>query len=103
MRSARYARTREPLFLALLGIATGLCAGIVSVAFRATIELAQSVILPAGGFSDTVADMRFLLPIVGSLLSIVAIYVITGGPAQTGVAHVVDRLEKAGARLPVAN
>jgi H+/Cl- antiporter ClcA len=103
MRSALYARTREPLFLALLGIAVGLCAGIVSVAFRATIEFAQSVILPPGGFSDTAAEMRFLLPIAGSLLSIAAIYVIAGGPAQTGVAHVVNRLQKAGARLPIAN
>jgi CIC family chloride channel protein len=103
MRSALYAGSREPLFLALLGIAVGVFAGAVSVAFRASIELTQSAFLPGAGFAALPATMRFLLPPLGVLLSIAAIYAITRRPAATGVVHIIDRLAHAGGRLPVAN
>ena len=58
--------------LAVLGIACGLLAALVMIAFRMVIELSQAALLPPGGPENYEAlppEARLLLPIVGALAS----------------------------------
>ncbi len=99
----RFRGSRDALALALLGLAVGACAGLVSIAFRGTIDLWQFFIVPSGGFGDIPDSARFALPVVGAVLTIGVLYLLARGPLQTGVVHVLERLDHAQGRLPLKN
>ena len=62
--------SRQALHLALLGIAVGVCAGAISIAFRRTIELCHTLTLPSAGFAAADSTLRFALPVLGTAVAV---------------------------------
>lgn len=93
---------RGALLLALLAVCMGGIAGIVSIAFRAAIELAQAFMLPRG-FEALALERRLVLPIAGTLCAIAVIFLLGRGRLSAGVVHVLERLACHDARLPFRN
>ena len=94
---------RDALALALFGLAIGLCSGVVALAFRGAIELAQFFLVPAEGYAAMGEAMRFGSPIVGAMLTVGVLYFVARGPVPTGVVHVLEELARAQGRLPFKN
>ncbi len=92
------------LLLSLLGLISGLFAGLIIVAFRLGIEHGQLFIFTADGansFESLGALARFALPLCGGL-------VLGGllqhlGPIRVGVLHVMERLAYHEGYLPLRN
>ena len=92
--------------LAVLGIACGLLAGLVMIAFRMAIELGQAALLPPGGVENYEAlapAMRFVFPLVGALVIIAIFQPLPELARCVGVVHVMERLAYHQARLPLRN
>jgi hypothetical protein len=100
---SRLRGSREAFALALLGILVGACAGIVSIGFRAAIELWQALVVPPAGFAAVDAALRFALPLLGTALGVIMLWLIARGPVHTGVPHVLERLGREDGRLPLKN
>ncbi|TSA11461.1 MAG: chloride channel protein [Betaproteobacteria bacterium] len=98
----RLAGQRGALVLAALGIACGVLAGAVTVAFRATIEIAQRFIVPRG-FDALTDEMRLALPVMGAVLALLVMIWLGRGRLRTGVAHVLERLSYNEGQLPLRN
>jgi H+/Cl- antiporter ClcA len=93
--------------LTLLGIVAGLLAGGVVLAFRAAIELGQTLMLPpgpSGNYEALAPWQRVLLPAsVGLLLGLVFDR-LPASVREVGVLHVLKRLQSPGReRLPPLN
>jgi H+/Cl- antiporter ClcA len=91
----RLAGPDAPLLLALLGILTGLAAGLLIITFRQLIELLQAGFLPAGAVEDYEALgawARLLLPVLGGLLIGLVFQWLARGQTVVGVVHVMERL-----------
>jgi CIC family chloride channel protein len=98
----RLADQRGALVLSALGLATGVLAGLVTVAFRVTIETAQRFIAPSG-FDALAQDARLALPFIGALLAIAVMGWLGRGRLRTGVVHVLERLSYNEGQLPLRN
>ena len=92
--------------LAILGLACGLVAGVLMLAFRLTIEGAQRVFLPDANpenYEALGALARVALPLGGALLIAVVFQWLPAAAREVGPAHVLAALERRRARLPLAN
>ena len=99
----RLAGQRGALVLATLGLACGVLAGAVTIAFRATIEIGQRFMAP-NGFEALTNEMRLVLPVLGTVLAIsVLIWLGRGRRLRTGVIHVLERLSYNEGQLPIVN
>jgi len=99
----RLASQRGALVLATLGLACGVLAGAVTIAFRATIEIGQRVMAP-NGFASLTNEVRLVLPVLGAVLAIsVLIWLGRGRRLRTGVIHVLERLSYNEGQLPIVN
>jgi len=92
--------------LAVLGIACGILAALVMIAFRMIIELAQAALLPPGGPENYEAlppEVRLLLPIAGALAIAAMFQPLPELVRHVGVVHVMERLAYHQGRLPLRN
>lgn len=92
--------------LAALGIACGLLAALVMIAFRMTIELSQAVLLPPGhleNYAGLPAVVRFVLPVAGAAALAAIFQPLPDLVRNVGVVHVLERLAYHQARLPLRN
>lgn len=100
----RLAREDALWYTSLLGLITGLLAGLVILAFRLLIEIAQTALLPGGGVENYEALSwwaRLLLPTLGGLLVGVLLYWCPAEPpCKVGIVHVMKRLAYHQGHLP---
>ena len=92
--------------LALMGLATGLTAGLVIAAFRLLIETTQAGFLPGGdgeNYEGLAPIWRFLLPALGGLFLGWIFHRLRPATREVGVVHVIERLEYYEGRLPLGN
>jgi len=83
------------LHLALLGLISGFLAGGTIVLFRFIVENIQDSILPGQGaenYEGLTASLRFLLPLLSSLLLALLFYHGSKGIRVLGIAHVIERM-----------
>ncbi len=102
----RAPRPDELLRLSTLGLACGLVAALLMIAFRVTIEAGQSLVLPEGppeNFGALPASMRMLLPIAGAVLVGAVFAAVPPAFRQVGVVHVMERLAYHQGVMPVGN
>ena len=102
----RLARAEALSLLSLLGILTGLLAGLVILLFRLSIEEIQSIMLPGGeseNFEALDALWRFTLPLGGALLLGLLFHFLSHAQRQVGVVHVIERLTYHQGHLPWQN
>lgn len=80
--------------LTLLGLASGLLAGSVIIAFRLLVEGSLAQWLPEHGeFFEGLSPLtRFALPFGGALMLLALLYAVKAPTRSTGVGHVLDRL-----------
>jgi len=91
----RLARPDALLLLALLGLLTGFLAGGVIVLFRFVVENFQDYLLPGNdpdNYEALSTGLRFLFPIVASLLLAFMFYKSAKGIRVLGVARVMERM-----------
>ena len=92
--------------LSLFGIACGLAAGALMIAFRAAVEGAQSLFLPGGNPENYEAlgvVPRVILPLAGAVLVGLMLQRLSPDAREVGPAHVLRALAEKGARLPLVN
>lgn len=91
--------------LTLLGLLSGILAGLVIVAFRLVVELPLAWLLPGHGenFEGLSQSLRFLLPLTGALTLGFSLQWLARRHYSTGVAHVLDRLQNHQGYLPLGN
>ncbi len=102
----RLARAEALPQLSLLGILTGLLAGLVIILFRFAIEGVQEHLLPGGNsenFEALSGLWRFFLPLGGALLLGIIFHLISREHTQVGVVHVMERLTYHQGQLPWQN
>jgi CIC family chloride channel protein len=102
----RLARAEALPLLSLLGILTGLLAGLVIILFRLAIEGVQGALLPGVGsenFEALAASWRFFLPLAGALLLGLLFQLLRRHLAEVGVTHVIERLTYHQGHLPWQN
>ena len=90
----------------LLGIFSGLTAGLIILAFRLLVEIPLSFSLPGHNpenFEDLPATLRFLLPVAGSLVLILLFWRLAPTHRKVGVVHVLERLGYHQGHLPAPN
>lgn len=90
----------------LLGIFSGLTAGLIILAFRLLVEIPLSFSLPGHNpenFEDLPATLRFLLPVAGSLVLILLFWRLAPTHRKVGVVHVLERLGYHQGHLPATN
>ena len=91
----RLARPDALLPLAVLGLLTGLLAGIVIVLFRLSVEGMQDGILPGEGaenYEGLSGPMRLLLPVLAAVLLAIMFRWFANGIQVLGVARVMERM-----------
>jgi len=91
--------------LTVLGLLTGVCAGIVIVVFRYLVEIPLYFFLPENteNFEGLSASAHFWLPFIGALSLGVVLQLIDKKHHATSVGHVLDRIRNHQARLPLGN
>ncbi len=93
--------------LTLLGLLSGLLAGLVVLAFRSAIEWGEWLLLPAGsgdGYEVLPLPLRIALPLVAGLLLGLAFDRLPSRLREVGVTHVLKRVMAPGReRLPFGN
>lgn len=91
--------------LTLLGLLSGILAGLVIVAFRLLVELPLAWFLPEHGenFEGLSPSLRFLLPLTGALVVGFSLQWLPRRHQSTGVAHVLDRIQNHQSHLPAGN
>lgn len=97
--------------LALLGLLTGLLAGLVIILFRWLVEIPLSLWLPQGSataknyenFEALNGLWHFALPLGGAIVLGVILQFIDKRYHASGIAHVIDRLQNHQGRLPLRN
>ena len=91
----RLARPDALLQLAILGLVTGFIAGGVIVIFRLVVESTQDYLLPGNGPENYEAlgiGIRFLFPIISSVLLALLFYKAAKGLRVLGIARVMERM-----------
>ncbi|MGM0593812.1 MAG: chloride channel protein [Pseudomonadota bacterium] len=101
----RLSRADAVLELSLLGLLSGVVAGIVSILFRLIIESLQTGYLtgPPGSFETLDALWRFALPVIGGLLIGLMLHWVRAEHRSVGVVHVMERLQYQQGRMPLGN
>lgn len=101
----RLSRPDAVLELSLLGLVSGVIAGIVSILFRLAVEHAQASYLtgPPGSFETLAAPTRFWLPLAGGLLIGLMLQWSRSEWRTVGVVHIMVRLQYHQGRIPFAN
>lgn len=93
--------------LTLLGVLSGMAAGLAVLAFKGAIELGQSLLLPqgqSGNYEGLDPLWRLVLPVTGGLLLGLIFDLVSAKHREVGVVHVLRRLHTPGKeRLPAAN
>ena len=90
------ARPDALLQLALLGLIAGFLAGGVIVLFRLLVESTQDYLLPGNNPDNYEAlgtTLRFLFPIIASILLALMFYKVAKGIRVLGIARVMERME----------
>ncbi len=92
--------------LAIMGILSGLLAGLVIIAFRLLIESVQTAYMPGGmneNFEALDAVWIVLLPLLGGLVIGLLFHWASRGDTQVGIVHVMERLAYHQGYLPLRN
>jgi H+/Cl- antiporter ClcA len=91
--------------LSLLGVLTGVATSMVIAWFMVTIDLVTYALQSSdnSGFESLAPLARLFLPIAGAVV-LLALYRFTKPRVQdVGITHVIDRLQRGRAKLPIAN
>ncbi|MEN8171097.1 MAG: chloride channel protein [Pseudomonadota bacterium] len=102
----RLARAEALPLLSLLGILTGVLAGLVIILFRLSIEGSLGLLLPGGdaeNFEALGSLWRFFLPLGGALLLGLCFQYLSRNFTEVGVTHVMERLTYHQGHLPWQN
>lgn len=94
------------LRISLLGVLTGLMAGILVTLFRFSIEWLQIYFLPdgqVGNYEALPGWLQFLLPVSGALLLALIFERLPPGQRSVGIVHLLDYLRFRKQRLPLTN
>jgi CIC family chloride channel protein len=92
--------------LAIVGMITGVVAGLVIIAFRLLIETTQAAFLPEArpeNYEGLAPLMRVLLPVSGGLLVGIALHAVGPDARRVGIVHVMERLAYHQGRIPLRN
>jgi CIC family chloride channel protein len=91
--------------LTLLGLMTGILAGLIIVLFRWVIDIPLGLALPDHGenFEALAGSTRFLLPIVGGLILGLILQRVNKLYHSAGIGHVLDRIQNHQGRMPLGN
>ena len=92
--------------LSLMGLLSGILAGLVMVGFRFLSESLQGLYLPPGErehYEALDAWVRFVLPLGSALLLVVAGWRLTAAQRSAGIVHVIERLAYHQGRMPWRN
>lgn len=90
----------------MLGIVTGVIAGVVIILFRATIEFTQAAFLPGAdpeNYEALTPVWRVIIPLAGGLLLGLLFHFVPEVGRRVGVVHVLERLAYHQGRLPLRN
>jgi H+/Cl- antiporter ClcA len=101
----RLSRPDAVLELSLLGLISGVIAGVVSILFRLAVEHTQGSYLtgPPGSFETLAPATRFWLPVAGGLLIGLLLHLSRQEWRTVGVVHIMERLQYHQGRMPLAN
>lgn len=91
--------------LSLLGVLTGIATSLVIAWFMLIIDLVTSLLQSdAGqGFESLNPLLRLVLPVVGAILLLIIYRVTKPRYHDVGITHVIDRLQRGRAKLPLTN
>lgn len=92
--------------LLILGVLSGLAAGLIILAFRLAVDIPLGLYLPDGNpenFEGLSRPLRFVLPVAGSLLLCLLIWRLTPDRRKVGIVHVLERLRYHQGYLPAGN
>ncbi|MBN7821015.1 chloride channel protein [Bowmanella yangjiangensis] len=96
------AHPRTSVQLCLLGIVGGVCAAVVIILFRLTIELLQGLYLQQGdNFTTMDAVDRFILPIIGAALILLFAFVTGFKHYRMGIPYVIHRVKHRYGHIPL--
>jgi H+/Cl- antiporter ClcA len=101
----RLSQADAVLELSLLGLLTGVVAGLVSIGFRLLVEHAQAAFLsgPPGSYETLGSWLRLGLPIAGGLLIGLLLQRCEAQQRVVGIVHVMERLQFFQGRFPLGN
>jgi len=101
----RLSRADAVLELSLLGLLTGVVAGLISILFRLLIERSQEGFLsgPPGSYETLPAWIRLWLPVAGGLLIGLLLQRCAERQRVVGIVHVMERLQFFQGRFPLSN
>lgn len=91
--------------LTILGLLTGIFAGVVIVGFRLLVEIPLYLALPTNSenFEALATYWHFWLPFIGAIIVGTVLHFVNKKYHGAGVAHVLDRLHNHQARMPLGN
>ncbi len=92
--------------MAILGVLTGLLAGVVVVAFRIIVETAQHAFLPGGkpeNFEALSPYLRLALPVAGAFVIGLIFQSVPPADRRVGLIHVMERLVYHQGQFPLRN
>ena len=91
--------------LTLLGLLTGILAGLTIIAFRLLIEVPLGYWLPESfeNFEAIDPSLHFFLPLLGACAIGLVLQFIDKRHHATGVGHVIDRLQNHQGKMPLGN
>lgn len=101
----RLSRADAVLELSLLGLLSGVVAGLISILFRLLVENSQALFLtdPPGSYETLSSWMRLVLPIGGGLLIGLLLLRCEAHQRVVGIVHVMERLQFFQGRFPLGN
>lgn len=100
----RLARSEARVQLAILGVLSGIGAGVLIVLFRLSFEIPQFALLPdhdPENYEALPSLMRFALPLFGALLIATGFHYLSKEERRVGVGHVIERLHHHQGYLPL--
>ncbi len=91
--------------LTVLGLFTGILAGIVIVIFRLLVEIPLHFILPdhTENFEGLSSGWHFALPFLGALIFGLVLQMVDKKHYSASISHVLDRIHNHQARMPLGN
>lgn len=91
--------------LTVLGLLTGILAGIVIVIFRLLVEIPLHFLLPGNteNFEGLSSAWHFALPFVGAVIFGLVLQMIDKNHHTASISHVLDRIHNYQARMPLGN
>ncbi|MDU0352805.1 chloride channel protein [Paraglaciecola aquimarina] len=96
------ATPRTSIQLCLVGIISGICAALLIILFRLTIEWIQSFYLPASNqFAQLDPTHRFVMPIIGALAILIIAYLTGFKYYRMGIPFVIHRVKHFFGYIPI--